>query len=650
MTQIDSLAQRIQTARDAYYNGIPLMEDSVYDALEDELRRLDPAHALFTVVGAAVQSGGWVKARHTIAMTSLNKAQTHDDFKGWHEDCGSVSGVDALIATDKCDGISIELTYKGRKLVQAVTRGDGEVGEDITRNVKLMQGIHHELPDSYEDFAEEGTVAMPDEVYIRGEIVVLLSDFATYFKGESNARNTASGTAKRQSDASKCKHLTILCYQFLPNGVPLATKEAELQALREMQFATPNWSTFASLDAAKSYYEEYNTTTRAQLDYLIDGIVFELNDSALREMLGELNGRPKAAVAFKFPSESATTTLQNIAWQVGKSGRITPVAEFDTVSLAGANVSRASLHNVGNLTDLADQIGQQYLKAGDTILVSRRNDVIPFVESAVTAASHSVHAAFIPPTTCPCCNGNLSIDGAYLVCTNDECDAQVTGAIKRWVQKVGILHFGDAMIEAMVDSGMVSDIADLYTVTPLQVSTLEMDGRRIGGAADRAFDSLYSKMEMPIATLVGSLGIPLIGRSMVRTIAEAGYDTLDRMEAATLPQVASISGVGPTKAAAFTNGFKVKRGLIIKLLANGVKIKVNTGALVGQTFCCTGFRDATLAAAIESQGGTMKDSAGKSLTYLVALDPNGGSSKLAAARKNGTQVIGKAEAYKLAGL
>lgn len=644
---IESIATRLQEASAAYYNGTPTMTDAEYDALEGLLRGFDPNHEVLKKVGASVApSSGWAKVRHTIPMGSLNKAQDANDLVDWHDGVGCIAGTDALIVTDKCDGISISLHYHNGKLVQAATRGDGDEGEDITRNVLLMQGFPTTLPSSYEDFAEETTMMTPADVWVRGEVICTLSDFAQYFKGDSNPRNTASGTAKRQSDNAKCKHLTILAYQFLPNGAALGTKEAELQALREMGFATPNWQTFSNLPQVVDYYQDYTNSVRDQLDYLIDGLVVEVNDGALREMHGDLNGRPKAAVAFKFPHDSKQTTLRGIVWQVGRSGRITPVAEFDTVSLAGANVSRASLHNLSYIADLA---GKAQLAKGDLILVSRRNDVIPYVESLV--APNLTGDRLDAPTACPCCNGTVARDGEYLVCRNDDCSAQVTGAIRRWVEKVGVLHFGNALIETLVDSGLVNDVADLYTVDPSKAALLEMDGRRVGGAADRAFDSLRSKMEMPLHTLVGSLGLsPLIGRSMARMIAEAGYDTLDKMLNASIGQIAAIDGVGQTKALAFVNGIKAKEALITKLLQNGVTIKTASGALLGKSFCMTGFRDAALAQAIEGQGGTMKDSVGKGLTYLVALAANGNSGKLLKARQNGTLVISKAEAYAMVGM
>lgn len=268
-----------------------------------------------------------------------------------------------------------------------------------------------------------------------------------------------------------------------------------------------------------------------------------------------------------------------------------------------------------------------------------------------TSIPPSPRVYFQPPTNCPSCKGTLTRDGEYLVCRNDDCDAQAAGAVKRWVSKVGVLHVGDTLIEALLEAGFVEDIADLYTLDPIKVADLEIGGRRVGGTGDKAINNLNAKKTMNLSTFVGSLGIPLIGRSMAKTIEDAGYDTLSKMAKAKIADVANIPGVGSTKAEAFVLGFQSKMALIGKLIGDaGIVISVVTGPLVGKTFCFTGFRDATLHAAIEAQGGTMKDSASKTLTYLVALDPKGNSTKLAAARKNGTLVIGVDDAKALAGI
>ena len=403
MDEVQLLADKLTRARHAYYNGTPAMTDAEFDRLEDELRLLDPNHAFFSKVGAPVSSG-WQKVKHVIPMGSLNKAQTREDFTHWY--VNQAKGKE-LIYMDKLDGISISLRYEGGQLVQAVTRGDGVEGEDITRNVRLMQ-----VP----------TEAFSYDCWVRGEIICKKSDFAEHFQGESNPRNTASGTAKRQSDPSKCKHLTIVAFECLPDTGSYATKSMELSVLKAAGFETPKALVLVSVLEVFAMYDGYLDEMREALDYEIDGLIIRIDDNDEWTAAGERNHRPAGSIAFKFPHESKETKLTNVAWQVGKSGRITPVAEFDTVSLAGARVSRASLHNWTNIQRLAGD--KHYLRMGSTVLVSRRNDVIPYVESVVE--HNNAGYPFDKPDECPCCGAEPVMEGEYLVCKNSlQCPAQV---------------------------------------------------------------------------------------------------------------------------------------------------------------------------------------------------------------------------------
>lgn len=365
-SKIDRLVDTIKRARKAYYDGpAPIMDDATYDALEDELRKLDPANPVLAMVGADPTGSGWPKVKHEIPMGSLQKSQTEADLAGWFKSRGVNTPV---CVSDKLDGISIGLRYEHGKLVQGLTRGDGETGEDITRNVLLMQGAVKQLPKTVKG------KSLPDVVYVRGEVVVKKSDFADHFKGDSNPRNTASGTAKRQSDPAKCKFLTILAYQWLPDGMAPEFKCDEFYSLVEAGFQTAKFKVCKTEDDVLALYQEYIDTARDSLDYLIDGLVVDIDDRDVREGKGTTDGRPKGAVAFKFPHEAKETVLREIRWQVGHSGRITPVAEFDEVVLAGARVRQASLAT-------ADRVKKLRLFEGCRILVSRRNDVIPRVEA-----------------------------------------------------------------------------------------------------------------------------------------------------------------------------------------------------------------------------------------------------------------------------
>jgi DNA ligase (NAD+) len=659
------LVKRLTEARVAYYNHVSLMSDAQFDLLEEELRKIDPANSYFSKIGAPVpMNGAWPTVRHSILMTSLEKANNASEFGNWLATC-KLTPTDTIVISMKNDGMSIELVYDKRRLVQGSTRGDGTDGVDITRNVLLMKGAVKMLPPTLVD----GTPT-PDKVYVRGEVIVLKSDFKVHFIGESNTRSSANGTAKRQTGHEKCQYLTIKTYQFLPNGSAPATKELEFANLKHCGFQTCEVGVIpASPYHMDATYQSYVTVNRAATDWDMDGLVIDINDKAKREALGFVGENPKGSIAYKYPRDSATTPANDVKAQVGSSGRITPVAYFDEVILVGARVKQATLHNYGNIEELvrvARPNGPYCLLVGDKIVVSRAGDVIPFVESVIGGGD--VTKPIPTPTTCPCCGGPLVMDGAYLVCKNVECEVQSTGKIKRWTDKIEVKFVGDNLIEAVVeafpfvlpDSELATmtpdevrdakmDIADLYRLDWNKVANLDPSGHKIGAMADKAAKNLKAKMTLPLHVLVGSLGIPLIGRDMTKVIVDAGFNTLSKMAKATVTQIADIPGMGDTKAKAFVGGFYDRLGLIAKLLGVGIQVAVSSGPLVGKSFCMTGFRDASLAEAIEKAGGTMAGGVSRKLSYLIALDPNGNSGKLADARKNGTVVIGIDDAWALTG-
>jgi DNA ligase (NAD+) len=621
----ERLAAVLTTARDAYYNGHPHMTDEKFDRLEGQLRLLDSNHTFFSQVGAPAPVNGWAKVKHVIPMGSQQKAQGKEDMASWHQ---GVVGSNQMIVMDKLDGISISLRYEGGRLVQAVTRGDGVEGEDITRNVKLMQvPLNPQIETSY----------IPD-CWVRGEIVCRRSDFDAHFPGESNPRNTASGTSKRQSDPSKCKHLTVIAFECLNDAGNHMTKGEELVRLEQHGFTVPQYQGADDLDEVFDIYDEYLVSTRDSLDYETDGLIVRIDNNDEWTAAGEKNHRPAGSIAYKYPHDAKETTLNAIKWQVGKSGRITPVAEFDSVSLAGANVQRASLHNISNIESVASEGGHTGLRKGDLIMVSRRNDVIPYVEGLVTPKTSG--ALFVPPTECPCCMTALVMEGEYLVCNGTDCSAQVAGAIKRWVKKVGILQWGDTIIDHLVAEGLVDSIADIYELDDDMLSGSVMNGRKVGGMATPMLQNLHAKKELPIHVLVGSMGIDLWGRSMVKKLVDQGIDTLDAMRDATVDEIAALPQMGTTKAEAFVSGLKAREKALCDILLYITIKPPCTGPLKGMTVCMTGFRNADMHNAIEESGGTVKSSVSKGLSYLVLRDINSTSSKAKKAKSQGTQCIG----------
>ena len=605
---------------DVQYHGLdaPAVSDAVYDAFKDETRKLAPNDPYFRTVGAAPVSE-WQKTGHDgFPMGSLNKVQTIEELRAWRPATQWTTHVSL-----KGDGISLRLRYERGEFVQGVTRGDGEVGEDITPNVRKMQGVPLRVP------GFTGNV--------RGEITLKKSVFAKHFKdlGYKNCRNAAGGAAKKYS-GEKCGFLNVICYVMRPDSSAYPTKEAEFTALRAAGFDTPGGECLTSPDEIETLRLEYIDGKRDALDYDIDGLVIEINDTEVREAMGEVDGCPAGAVAFKFPHMTAETTLRDVEWQVGASGRITPVAIFDEVVLAGASVTRASLHNVANIY----RLHLKGVATGDVVVVSRRNDVIPYVESVVTRGK----AFVVIPTICPACRAELKMEGEYLVCPDTlGCPHQTVGRLERWITKVGVKDFGGALIEALWHADMISEPAHLYKLSPERVAEMRLASeRRVGlSAATTAIKNLRAKMDLPLHVLVGSLGIPLWSRSMCKVLVSAGYDTLGKMRDAKVADLIRVDGVEETKAKAFVTGFKAVEPQINNLLEAGVTIMTkSTGSMTGKTMCMTGFRDAELSSAFEAAGGTVKSSVVKGLTYLVAKDPNGSSGKLEKARAGGTVVVG----------
>jgi len=535
------------------------------------------------------------------------------------------------------DGISLALTYKNGKLVRGATRGDGTMGEDITRNVMLMKGVVKQLPVAF-----DGSLC-PEDVDVRAEIVVCHDDFDQFFQGDSNPRNSAAGTAKRQSNNLKCKYLTVVSYQIILDGEAPSTKLHELTILQGLGFTVVGHCCVNGAVSVDRVYKRYVDFDRDALNYDIDGLIIELNGRDDREAMGTQDGRPKGSIAYKFPHETKPTVLRNIHWQTGRSGRITPVADFDAIRFVGATAVKASLHNISYIDTLAGNAGQQHLAVGDRILVSRRNEVIPYVEEVLEPTEDENAKVFKTPTACPVCGSPVVMKGEYLLCTGkDQCPAQVSGAIKRWIAKLGVKHFGTSLIDLLCESGRVETIADIYRLDEKDVALMDMGGRRVGGTANKAFRNLRGKTDLPLHVFVGSLGIELIGRSMAKTIVDAGFDSLKAMSHVTPTQIAAIPGVGSTKADAFCDGFwdLLDRGTITDLLGVGITIQKQVdGPLKGKTFCMTGFRDPDMATTIEAQGGTLKSGVSKGLTTLVTKDATSTSGKAEKARKYGTEVI-----------
>lgn len=612
--RIKELESKIFKARTDYYNSQPTVSDKVYDAWVDELRTLDPTNKAVTAIGAPVAPSEWQKAKHQIPMGSLDKVNQPVELTDWASDKIDHT-KNQLFVTEKLDGLSIEVIYENGSLHQAITRGDGETGEDITVNVAKMGGVHSHLKHKF-----TGS--------LRGEIIMTKSNHKQYFADKANPRNAASGTSKRLDGVGVDK-LDILFYQVL-GDVDFKTEEKQFEWLAKQDLNTPNWWLFDDAAQVNAHWRNYQDKERDKLDYDIDGLVIRVNDMAKQLSLGEKDLRPKGAIAFKFDNEARESVLRAIVWQVGNSGRLTPVATVDPVQLVGATVTRASLYNLSYIEELG-------LDIGATVLVARANDVIPRIEEVVKGTGSVAKA----PSHCPECGGQTDFEGENLVCTSSAtCPAQVIGRIKNWVKELNLLEWGDTLVEKLVESKKVSNVSDLYLLQVDDIANLDRLGEK---TAKKCLDILWANKEVPLEVFLGALSIPMIGQSTIKTIMGAGCDDLTKFGQLTATEFEQVPGVGPTKAKFLADGLKHNQKLILALLDNGVKIKEKiVGTLTGKSVCFTGAmknKRPLLEKMASEAGADVKSSVGKGLTYLVIADPSSTSSKAQAARKLGTTLI-----------
>ncbi len=350
-------------ARDAYYNLDPIMSDPEYDALTEAIRSIEPESPELASVGAPPPNDTpWEKVRHEISMGSLEKVNSEEEFRKWAEATGSKE----FLMSEKIDGSAIELVYVNSKLVRAVTRGDGTIGEDILLNVRQIPNVKKEIARDWTD--------KTDRAIVRGEIVMYRDVFEKQYAEEyANPRNTANGKVReRKSGGSHCSNLVFLAFKIVTNRPDTPKSEAEqVRMLENYGFMVPMWSG-GTIDQVVRDFES-KRKCREIIPYEIDGMVVSVNSFQLQEELGAVNMRPRGQKAWKFDAAVGETRVEDIRWQVGPTGRVTPVAVLEPVEIGGVTITNVSLHNLSIFRDLK-------LFRGCRVLVSRRNDVIPYIE------------------------------------------------------------------------------------------------------------------------------------------------------------------------------------------------------------------------------------------------------------------------------
>ncbi len=664
--RVEELRAQINRANYLYHAlDAPEISDAAYDNLLKELRELEEHFPELVTADSPTQRVGsdvvttFSELRHRIPMLSLDNAFSTGDLTAWEEKLRRTIGADAQFAVEyicelKIDGLSVSLTYENGRFVKGGTRGNGEVGEDITLNLRTIAALPMNLrPIEEANIAESGSAksaTVPALIEIRGEVFMSHREFQrineeseekTEEKGGgrtfANPRNAAAGSL-RQKDPSitATRRLDVFLYAVgACEGWEFDSQYDLLRTYREWGLRTnPNIQVCANIAEVVAFCSEWETK-KESLPYDIDGVVIKVNPFLLQRELGQVSRSPRWAIAYKYPALQVRTRVERIDIQVGRTGALTPVAILTPVAVAGVMVGRATLHN-------QDEIARKDVRVGDTVVVQRAGEVIPEIVEVVVSERTGTEEVFVMPTKCPSCGTAVTKPEGEAVtrCPNPICPAKVEQRLGHFVSRgaMDIEGIGDRHVEQLTQTGLVVDPADLYTLTLEQLLPLERMGEKL---ATKILDSIAGSKTRPLARLIFALGIRHIGEHSSEVLA-AHFGTLEKLQAATVEELAAVFEIGRTTAESIGAYFAgpTAQAMLAKLKAAGVEPTSNTAAalsdeLKGKTFVFTGTltrmtrEDAE--ALVKHMGGRASGSVSKQTSYVVAGDKAG--SKLARAQE-----------------
>ena len=637
----------------------PTIGDDAYDALIGELRELEEGNPELRTPDSPTQRVGgralerFEQVRHAEPMLSLGNARGEEEFRAWetrlHNRLRTLDiapGELRFVSEPKIDGLAISLTYEHGAFVRAATRGDGVTGEDVTHNIRTIRAIPLRL---------EGA---PDLLEVRGEVYLPRSAFARLNEeraaaGEStfaNPRNAAAGSIRQlDPEVAASRPLSIWCYGIgAHRGLELRTHADELEWLREHGFkVNDEVSDHASADEVARRCEWWEER-RESLDFEIDGVVVKVDQRPLWRELGVTGREPRWAVAWKFPPITATTTLNRIVWNVGRTGRLLPFAMLEPVHVGGVTVSTATLHNEDDLT-------RKDVREGDEVVVMRAGDVIPQVVSPLTQRRQGRRLRRPkPPKKCPACQTpTVKPEGSiWTICPNRRgCPGQAFQHVKHFVSRgaMDIEGLGEKQAYRFLDQGLIGDAADIYDLSRERLSELEGFGEVSAG---NLVGEIESSRERPFGRVLYALGLPGIGFVNAQALAQH-FGSIDALLDAEAEAIEEVESIGPVLAAQLHEELadESTRTLIERLRERGLRFelaaserRVEGGPLEGKTFVLTGtlpeLTREQAAAMIKRAGGKVTGSVSRKTDYIVAGDSPG--SKLAKAEELGTEVLDEA--------
>ncbi len=659
----NDIAARIGALRDElrhheylyYVLDQPAISDAEYDEMMRELKRLEDAHPeLITPDSPTRRVGGkpregFVKVAHSTPMLSLDNALDEGELRDFDRRVRSLLGEEKYlyVAELKLDGLSLAVHYKDGLLAQAVTRGDGVIGEEVTENAKTIRSLPLRLNSSHASYEVRGEVVLTRRAFEKANAQRDAEGLPRF----ANPRNAAAGSLRvLDPSITASRSLEFFSYFLLSEGKPACASQWEsLEKLEQLGFkVNPQRKLCPDIDALLAFCREW-AEKRETLPYEIDGVVAKIDSAGQQARLGWTAKAPRWAIAYKFAAQQKETVVENIEVQVGRTGALTPVAHLRPVNVGGVTVSRATLHN-------EDEIARLGLQIGDTVLIERSGDVIPKVVRVVKEGSG--RRQFRMPDHCPVCGGEVvRAEGeAASRCINTNCPARLKESILHFAARgvMDIDGLGEALVHQLVDQRLVKNIADLYSLKTDQLIGLERMGRK---SAEKLMAHIDRSRRAPLPRILNGLGIPFVGERTAQFLAEE-FGDLDAIAAASVDQLQRAEEVGPRVAESIHRFFSEPRNreLVERLRAAGFDFTYAArpktgGPLAGRTFVLTGTLPSLARqeakSRIEAAGGKVTGSVSKKTDYVVAGADAG--SKLDKARELGIPVLDEAALLRLIG-
>ena len=648
---IDRLRKQIAYHEKKYYqDNDPQISDAEFDAMMRDLRRLEEAHPELIVPESPTQRvggqpvEGFPSVRHRTPMLSLDNVYSVEEFEEFESRLLRLlpGRTISYVAELKIDGLSVSLLYRDGRLIQAVTRGDGIQGDDVTANARTIRTLPLTIPERR-------------EVEVRGEIYLPFASFQEINRAReareeplfANPRNAAAGSIRLLDPRIvAARRLDMFLYYLTIEGKEPASQWEELELIGALGFKTnPHSRRCPDAAAVIAFWREW-TDRRETLDYDADGVVIKVDDEEQRRELGFTAKYPRGAVSFKFPARQAATRLREIIVQVGRTGALTPVAVLDPVKISGTTVSRATLHN-------EDEIRRKDIRIGDIVLVERSGDVIPRIVGPMKERRTGSEKEFVPPGRCPVCGSRVHRAEEEVVarCENPSCPAKLRESLLHFAGRraMNIEGLGEALVDQLLEKNLVASLPDLFALRAETLAALERMGPK---SSQNLIEEIEKSKANDLGRLIFALGIRHVGEKTARTLAER-YADMDALAAASEEELRLIEDVGPVVAESLVFFFRQPENLDLlkKLRAAGVNVRSERKApagdrpLTGKTFVLTGtlkgYTREEARAALEARGAAVTDSISKKTTYLIAGAEAG--SKLEKARKLGVPVLTEKE-------